>query len=76
MFACRGTVRLGKGLKYVRLFVRGDAHPGVANLKMNYEILPGRAFQASIHCDFAAFRELDRVTHQVDQDLPQAEGIT
>src|SRR6516225_2267634 len=67
----RGIALLEWGENY-GLFVRGNATAGVGNHEM--EALHSRGHPIAAHVDFHPSHggELDRVAHQVDEDLPQA----
>ena len=74
--SCDGTVFLRKRLKDgVHLF-RRYANAGIPHLKVQHARVSCNHRASHMHCDFAAFRELDGITHQVHQNLTQASGIT
>src|ERR1700722_20917846 len=67
-----GTIRLGKRFEDGALLVDRDS---------NASVFDGKAPQRRVRLldrdrDAAALRELDRVAHQVHEDLAQARGIS
>jgi hypothetical protein len=65
VFAAHRAVRLREGLKDRGLFLLGDADAGVANGKMQAEMLFGNRINGDVGHDFAALGEFQRVADEI-----------
>jgi hypothetical protein len=71
-----GAVGLGERRKQVTLNFFRHADAGVLNHDLHDQLaICARRPRADSEDDFAAFRELDRIAHQVGDDLPQPRRI-
>ena len=55
--------------------VGGNSSSGILDLEADHALIVARRFQTHLDRHIAFVGELDGVAHQVDQDLPQAEGV-
>ena len=72
------SVSLRKSFEDFSLLLARDAHAGIANREVHGHRAIGSLaqFGGYLHGYLAPLRELDRVSHEVDQDLPHAPRIS
>jgi hypothetical protein len=72
----RGGVHLLEGFEDRRQLVRRDADPRIADGDVQDNLGFVMRLAGHLQHDFALFRELDGVPDQIDDDLPQSNGIS
>ena len=69
------AVGLGKGAEHAGMQGLVDADAGVPDLEAQARLLRIRVHQADANDDLTAVGELDRVAHQIGEDLAHAHGV-
>ena len=62
-------------MKQFGLNLQWNPHPRIPNRKVQKRISGAARLQADVHHHFPLLRELDRIPDQVQQPLPQPQGI-
>jgi len=69
IFSCYRAVYLRKGIEKNLLFLQRNSDSGIAYDKMQSNVIGCLQFEVYHGTDLALLRELNRISHQVDQDL-------
>ena len=76
VFTGGGRVRLAEGLKQHRLLLRRQPDAGIGDTEMQNEMIVAMLQNVHSGDDFTTLvRELDRITAEVDQNLPETHRV-
>lgn len=81
MLACAAAIDLAKSLEQVLSLLVGESTPGIHNFELNVHLVTGWQMLFILHyfaADkyLAALRELDGISDDIEEDLPDPESIS